>query len=199
MKKAETRGHIVKNVTRNIGYFNPAINVHKGYPSKIEALKDMSRPGIRIALANPEVVFVGMLGAEIADKGLNPHERSLFRKNIVTYVEDFSKLAALLALKKVDAIIGFSYLNGWYPDKIDTVKLRQDEIRRIGVGQAALLTYTESRFPAERFLAFLDTKESRNILKKYHYFATLEEAGAWVGASKPVGGAYLLPCDWTGN
>ncbi len=73
----------------------------------------MSRPGIRIALANPEVVFVGMLGER--DKGLNPQERSLFRKNIVTYAEDFSKLAALLALKKVDAIIGFIYLNGWYP------------------------------------------------------------------------------------
>jgi len=159
----------------------------------------MSRPGIRIALANPEVVFVGMLGAEIADKGLNPQERSLFRKNIMTYAEDFSKLAALLALKKVDAIIGFSYFNGWYPDTIDTVKLRQDEIRRIGVGQAALLRYAENGFPAERFLAFPDTIESRNTFREYHYFATLEEAGTWVGGSKPVGSAYLLPRDWTGN
>jgi len=29
MKKAETRGHIVKNVTRNIGYFVPAMMFRK--------------------------------------------------------------------------------------------------------------------------------------------------------------------------
>jgi len=199
MKKADKRGHIVQNSTRNMGYFVPSINVQKGNPKGIKSLKDMARPGIRVALANPEVVYVGVMGAEIVDKRLNLQERSLFRNNIVTYAEDFSKLAALLALKKVDAIIGFSYLNGWYPDKIDTVKLRKDEILRIGVGQAALLNYTENRHLAERFLDFLDTKESRNIFKKYHYFATLEEAGAWIGASKPVGGEYLLPRDWTGN
>jgi molybdate transport system substrate-binding protein len=77
----------------------------------------MTRPGIRIVLANPESVFVGMVGAEIVDKAFNDQERSLFRKIIVTYAEDFSRLAALLVLKQVDAVIGFSYLNNWFPDK----------------------------------------------------------------------------------
>ncbi|HOO41756.1 MAG TPA: molybdate ABC transporter substrate-binding protein [Syntrophales bacterium] len=199
MNKAEKRGHVIPRSTRNMGYFVPSINVQKGNPKGIKSLKDMTKPGVRIALANPETVFVGMLGVEIVDKGLSSRERELFRKNIVTYAEDFSKLAALLALEKVDAIIGFGYLKGWFPDKIDTVKLRKEEILRIGVGQAALLNYTENRPLAERFLGFLDSKESRDIFKKYHYFATLEEAGAWIGASKPVGGGYLFPRDWMEN
>jgi molybdate transport system substrate-binding protein len=159
----------------------------------------MTRPGIRIALANPESVFVGMLGAEIVDKAFPDQERILFRKNIVTYTEDFSKLAALLVLKQVDAVIGFSYLNSWFPDKIDTIKLNVEEIQRIGVGQAALLNYSMNRPLAERFLDFLNSKESQNIFIKYHYFATLDEAREWIGAPKPVGGVYALPRDWTSN
>ena len=61
------------------------------------------------ASGDPEIVFVGLLGAEIVDKSLNPQERNLFRKNIVTYAEDLSRLAALLVLKQVDAVIDFSY------------------------------------------------------------------------------------------
>jgi hypothetical protein len=34
----------------------------------------------RIALANPESVFVGMLGAEIMDKAFNDQKRSTFIK-----------------------------------------------------------------------------------------------------------------------
>lgn len=116
-----------------MGYLIP-LNVQKGNPKGIKCLKDLTRPGIKIALANPESVFVGMLGAEIMDKAFNDQERSTFRKNIFTYAEDFSKLAALLVLKQVDALIGFSHLNGWFPDKIDTIKPEKTEIQRIGVG-----------------------------------------------------------------
>jgi molybdate transport system substrate-binding protein len=38
--------------------------------------------------------------------------------------------------------------------------------------------------------------EGRAIFKKYHYFMTPEEAGAWIGTKKPVGGEYLLPAEW---
>lgn len=199
MKKAGNRGHVAQDSVRNMGYFVPSINVQKGNPKGIKCLKDMTRPGIRIALANPESVFVGMLGAEIVDKAFPDQERILFRKNIVTYTEDFSKLAALLVLKQVDAVIGFSYLNSWFPDKIDTIKLNVEEIQRIGVGQAALLNYSMNRPLAERFLDFLNSKESQNIFIKYHYFATLDEAREWIGAPKPVGGVYALPRDWTSN
>lgn len=199
MKKAGNRGHLVQDSIRNMGYFVPSINVQKGNPKGIKCLKDMTRPGIRIALANPESVFVGMLGAEIVDKAFHDQERKLFRENIVTYTEDFSKLASLLVLKQVDAVIGFSYLNNWFPDKIDTIKLSAAEIQRVGVGQAALLNYSVNRPLAERFLVFLNSQESQNIFKKYNYFATLEEAREWIGAPKPVGGAYDLPRDWTGN
>jgi molybdate transport system substrate-binding protein len=199
MEKARARELILPGSIRSMGYVVPAINVQKGNPRNIRNLRDMVRPGIRLGFANPEIVFVGLLAAEIVDKSLNPQERGLFRKNIVTYAEDFSKLASLLILKQVDAVIGFSYLSAWYPDKIETVRLNPDEVRRIGVGQAAMLSYSKSTAQAEKFLEFLASRESQAIFKKYHYFSTLEEAASWLGAKKPVGGDYRLTTDWTGH
>lgn len=199
MEFARIRGLIVPDSLRDIGYVVPAINVQKGNPRGIRSLTDLTGPGIRVAIGNPEIVFAGMLGAEIVDRALSPPERESFRKNIVTYPEDLSRLATVLALKQVDAIIGFSCLSGWHPDKIETIKLQPDEVYRIGAGQAAALSYCENTALAERFLDFLASQKSRGIFKKYHYFATLEEATAWVGKSKPVGGVYTLPSHWTGR
>jgi molybdate transport system substrate-binding protein len=108
MERARSRGLIVPASLKDIGYVVPAINVRAGNSKGIRNLRDMTRPGIRVAIANPKVVFVGMLGAEIVDKALGAGEREQFRKNIVTYPEDPGKLATLLVLKQVDAIIGFS-------------------------------------------------------------------------------------------
>jgi molybdate transport system substrate-binding protein len=199
MEKARARGLVLPESIRSMGYVVPAINVQKGNPKGIRNLRDMTRPGIRLAFANPEIVYVGLLGAEIVDKSLNPRERNLFRKNIVTYAEDLSRLAALLVLKQVDAVIGFNYLSAWYPDKIDTVRLNPDEIHRIGVGQAAILSYSRSTPQAEKFLEYLASQQSQAIFRKYHYFATVEKATTWLGAKKPVGGDYQLPTDWTGH
>ncbi len=137
MEKAKGRGQIVAGSTRNIGYVVPSINVQKGNPKGINSLADMARPGIKIALANPETVFVGMLAVEIADKGLSLNDKTAFKKNIVTYAEDFGKLATYLILKQVDAVIGFSSMSGWYGDKIDTIKLAPAQIHRMMVSGVA--------------------------------------------------------------
>jgi len=196
MEKARSRGHILQESIKGFGYVVPAINVQKGNPKAIRSLKDMARPGIKVALGNPETVFVGMLGVEIIEKGLNPQERDALKKNIVTYAEDFNKLTSLLLLKQVDAVIGFSSMSGWYPDKVETVKLNSKEIHRIGVGQAAVLAYSKNKSAAEQFIGFLTSREGQTVFRKYHYFGTMEEANAWIGAKKPVGGEYRLPSEW---
>jgi molybdate transport system substrate-binding protein len=38
--------------------------------------------------------------------------------------------------------------------------------------------------------------ESQAVFKKYHYFATPQEAAVWLGASKSVGGEYIVPEGW---
>ncbi|MCX5814766.1 MAG: molybdate ABC transporter substrate-binding protein [Proteobacteria bacterium] len=196
MEKARKKGLVAGNSLRNIAYFVPCINVQKGNPKNIKRLKDLTREGIRVAIANPEVVYIGMLTAEIVDKNLTVQEKAAFKKNVVTHAEDFNKLAMFVALKQVDAVIGFHFLDGWYPDKIGTVKLNAREVQRIGAGQADIISFSQSKDNAKKFLDFLGSREAKAIFNKYHYFSTPEEAFKWIGEKKSIGGEYRIPADW---
>jgi molybdate transport system substrate-binding protein len=188
MEQARSKGLLAPVSIESFAYVAPAINVQKGNPRGITKLKDLTRPSLRVAIANPEIVFSGMLAAELVDKSFTPDERTLFKKNVVTYPEDVNKLAAVLLLKNVDAIIGLHNLGQWYPDKVDTIRLRADEIQRIGAGQAGVLSHSKVIPVAEKFKNFLTSSESNHIFAKYNYFAKPQDAFAWIGAAKPIGG-----------
>lgn len=155
MERAKRKGVIANKSIQNIAYIVPCINTQKGNPKNIHTLKDLIKPSIRVGLANPEIVYVGALAQEIITKNLSAGEKDALNANVVTYVEDFNKLSTLLVLKQVDAIIGFHFLEGWYPDRIGTVRLNPDEIRRIGVAQAAVITYTSNNEAANKFVNWL--------------------------------------------
>ena len=115
---------------------------------------------------------------------------------MITHAEDFNKLAMFVALKQIDAVIGFHFLDGWYPDKIGTVKLNAREVQRIGAGQAGIVSFSQSKDNAKKFLDFLGSREVKTIFNKYHYFSTPEEAFCWSGGKKPTGGDYPLHAEW---
>jgi molybdate transport system substrate-binding protein len=196
MTNAITKGVTHPDSVRNLGYVVPAIHVQKGNPKNIKNLRDLVHPGIRLALGNPETVFIGTLAVEIIEKGLSPEEKTLLRRNLVTYSEDFPRLSSLLLLQQVDAIIGFHYLGELYPDKVETLKLKPEETHRIGAGQIAVLSYSKNVPSAVKFIDFLLSEEGKKIFKKYHYFGTPEEAFAWIGGQKSIGGAYTVPQGW---
>ena len=196
MAKTKKKGLVVNKTLKNIVYFVPCINVQKGNPKNIKGLKDLTREGIKIAIANPEFVYIGMLATEIIDKNLNDREKADFKKNLITHAEDFNKLAMFVALKQIDAIIGFHFLEGWYPDKIENVKLDAKQLSRIGAAQAGIVNFSKSNAVAQKFLDFLHSEKTRSIFKKYHYFSSPEEAFQWLGGRKIIGGEYPVANDW---
>jgi molybdate transport system substrate-binding protein len=113
MARAQAKGVIKRGSVKDIAYVVPCINTQKGNPKKIEGLKDLAKPGIKVGLGNPEIVYVGAIAVEIIEKSLSPDEKKALKENVVTYVEDFNKLATLIALKQVDAVIGMHFLEGW--------------------------------------------------------------------------------------
>ena len=197
MEKATTKGLLIKSSVKNLGYMVPCINVVKGNPKQIKALKDLARPGLKIAIGNPELVYIGALAVELVEKNLTKEEKNGFRANIVTFAEDFNKLSTYLVLKQLDAIIGFHYLEGWYPDKVETIKLKPDQIQRIGSGQIGLLNNSNKKELAQKFVDFVTSDDAKKIFHKYKYFGSPDEAFVWIGEKKPVGGEYLIPKDWS--
>jgi molybdate transport system substrate-binding protein len=196
MEKAIAKGLLMKSSVKSLGYMVPCINVIKGNPKNIKALQDLERPGLKIAIGNPELVYIGALAVELIEKNLSKEEKSSVRANIVTFAEDFNKLSTYLILKQLDAIIGFHYLEGWYPDKVETIKLKPDQIQRIGSGKIGTLTHSNKKELSQKFIDFITSDETKKIFQKYKYFGSPDEAFAWIGEKKPVGGEYLIPKEW---
>jgi molybdate transport system substrate-binding protein len=196
MEKAKKDGDVFPDTEAIITYLVPAINVQKGNPHGIQTLKDLTKPGIKVAIANPETVCVGLYAVEIIEKNSSPAEKTAFKANLLNYTESCEKTATAISLKQVDAVIGWSVFEHWDPEKIQTIPLDASQIPRVGYIPIAVASYTKKQAAAQQFIDFLVSKEGQAIFAKYGYFATPAEAIAYIGEEKPVGGEYTLPADW---
>lgn len=197
MELAKKKNLVLPESERAVVYLVPAINVQKGNPKKVKSLSDLTNPGLRVAIANPEGVCVGLYAVEIIEKNLKPSDLAALRKNLVNYTESCEKTATAISLKIVDAVIGWSVFQDWDPERIQTIPLKKEEILRIGYIPIAISKYTTNRALAQTFIDFILSTEGRRIFKKYNYFMSPDEAFAWIGEKKPVGGEYTLPPQWT--
>ena len=93
-------------------------------------------------------------------------------------------------------MIGWSVFQYWDPERIETIAPRPSQIPRVGYIPIAVASYTKNQAAAQQFIDFLTSAEGQAIFAKYGYFTTPEEAFAYVGEEKPVGGEYTLPADW---
>ena len=196
MELAKREGLVFPETEKIIVYLVPAINVQKGNPHKIRTLKDLTKPGLKVAIANPEGVCVGAYAVEIIEKEFSPEEKSAFQKNLANYTGSCEKTATAISLKQVDAVIGWRVFEHWDPERIETVPLDPAQVQRIGYIPIAVSTFTQNRQAAQDFIDFLTSPAGQAVFSKYHYFATPEDAFKWLGTTKPVGGEYVIPPAW---
>jgi molybdate transport system substrate-binding protein len=123
MEKAKRDGDVLANTERVIVYLAPAINVQKGNPHSIRTLKDLTRPGLNVAIANPEGVCVGAYAVEIIENEFTPKQKSAFRDNLINYTESCEKTATAISFKMADAVLGWRVFEHWDPARIETVPL----------------------------------------------------------------------------
>jgi len=196
MEIAKKKGLVFPDTERYVVYLVPAITVQKGNPKNIQTLQDLTKPGLKVAIANPEGVCVGLYAVEIIERNLTPQEKAALKKNLVNYTESCEKTATAISLKTVDAVIGWRVFQYWDPARIETIPLRKDQIPRIGYIPIAISKFTTNRELAQRFIDFILSEEGKTIFRRYNYFMTPEEACAWIGEKKPVGGEYSVPRGW---
>jgi len=196
MEKAKAEGLVLPETERVVTYLIPAINVQKGNPKGIHSLKDLTRPGIRVAIANPEQVCVGMYAVEIVEKNLSPSEKRGFRENLVNYTESCEKTANVISLKAADTVLGWRVFQYWDPERIETIYLKPAEIPRIGYIPIAISKFAHEKVLAQQFVNFLLSPQGKAIFRKYHYLVELKEARPFTKSDTPVGGEYILPDEW---
>ncbi len=196
MEIAKKEQIVIPNSEKKIVYLVSAINVQKGNPKNIKSLNDLIKPGIRVAIANPNGVCVGTYAIEIIEKNFNKKEKEQFRKNLVNYTSSCAKTANAIALKQVDAVIGWRVFKYWNSNLIDTIPLKSKELVRVGYIPIAISIYSKQKKLAQKFINFLSSKEAKDIFKKYHYLSTQKEAFDYIGEKKKVGGEYKVPKEW---
>ncbi|MDP2970187.1 MAG: molybdate ABC transporter substrate-binding protein [Deltaproteobacteria bacterium] len=177
-------------------YLVPAINVQKGNPKKICSLKDLTKEGIRLAIANPESVCVGTYAVEVIERNLNSQEKEGLRRNLVNYTESCEKTANVISLRAVEAVIGWRVFQYWDPERIETVFLKPEEIPRIGYIPVAISKFTQDTALAQTFVDFILSPQGKSIFQKYNYLMDLQEARRFTKPDTPVGGEYVLPKEW---
>jgi len=196
MEMAKKEGLVFPESEKIIVYLIPAINVQRGNPKEIHSLKDLTKDGVRVAIANPEMVCVGTYAVEIVEKNLTPSEKEKFKKNLVNFTESCEKTASVISLKAVDAVIGWEVFQYWDPDRIETILLKPDAISRIGYIPIAISRFTEDKIAAQEFIDFLLSSRGKAAFQKYHYLMDLQKARRFTKPDTPVGGEYLLPEEW---
>lgn len=196
MEKAKQDGDVLPDSEKIIVYLVPAINVQKGNPRNIRSLADLTRPGLRVCIANPEGVCVGAYAVEIIEGAFNSEQKAAFKRNLVNYTESCEKTATALSLKMADATIGWRVFEHWDPDRIESIPLPKEQVPRIGYIPVAISKFSKDTKEAQAFIDFLTGPEGQAVYAKYHYFATEQAASEWLGATKPVGGIYEVPPTW---
>lgn len=196
MEMAKKEDLVFPESEKILVYLVPAINVQKGNPKKIYSLKDLAKDDIRVAIANPETVCVGIYAVEIIEKNLSPSEKEKFKKNVVNYTESCEKTANAISLKAVDAVIGWRVFHYWDPERIETIYLKPEEVSRIGYIPIAISKFTQDKMLAQKFIDFLLSPQGKVIFQKHQYLMDLNEAIRYTKPNTPVGGEYVLPNNW---
>jgi len=196
MELAKKEGFVFPESEKILVYLVPAINVQKGNPKRIYSLRDLTRKGLRVAIANPEMVCVGTYAVEIIERNLNQAEKEKFKKNLVNYAESCEKTANIISLKAVDAVLGWRVFQYWDPERIETIYLRPEEIPRIGYVPIAISKFTRDKTLAQKFIDFLFSSHGKSVFRKHHYLMDLQEAQRFAKPDTPVGGEYVLPNGW---
>lgn len=184
--------HLVEGEATILAYLVPAIIVAKGNPLGIGGLADLARPGLRVGLADPEGVCVGLYAVEVLmANGLA--ER--VRPNLRGQVESCARAAAMIPLGMVDAVLGWREFAAWNPAAMEAVPLRPEQIPRLAFIPAVRVRGAGNPTGAAAFTAFLASPEGAAIFRKWGYLTRQDEVRPLAPAAR-IGGSYRLPPEW---
>jgi molybdate transport system substrate-binding protein len=183
---------LIEGESYTIAYLVPAIIVQKGNPKNIMGLSDLAKPGIRVGIADPKSVCVGLYAVELLEKNeMTPR----IRPHLEGFVESCSKTAAMIPLKTVDAVLGWREFASWDLDAFDVVLLSPEQIPRLAYIPAAQLRHAKHPTEAKLFIEFLQSSAAQTLFRQWGYFTTEQEARLLAPRAK-IGGEYHLPGGW---
>lgn len=149
----------------HVGFVAPVLAVQKGNPKGLRSIEDLTQPGLKVALSNPEYSTCGeMVFALLEKKGI----KEAVMKNVENRLtKGHSNLGNFLKTQAVDAVIMWNGVAHTFRDSLDVVKTPyeyDEEIRVHIIG----LSYTKEPEALRQFINFVRTK-GPEIFAEYGY------------------------------
>ncbi len=151
----EVRGIVVRGQRRTIAQRRSALLVPAGNPAGVAALRDVARPGVRVAVSVLDCLK-GLWEDICGRAGLiDP-----VRKNISFYANGCIAIMEAVAQEKADVAFGWSAFHHLEPARVRILPLPPEQSVCRGTG-IALLKFSRRPRAAVRFMDFLTTPEAR--------------------------------------
>lgn len=171
MSDAINKGYIdnttVKNITQNI----PVIAVQKGNPKNITSLSDLAKPGVRVALGDPQGPAIGKTSQKLLNKtGLT----SSIEPNVVVKTTTVNQLLTYLVTDQADATIIWQDMVTWSEGqgKIEIIQIPDNQNFKSTVPMAVTV-YSKNKQLAQEFEDFSTGPAGLAIWQKWG-FKTLQ-------------------------
>lgn len=184
--------HLVEGEATILAYLVPAIIVAKGNPLRIQTLDDLARPGLKVGMADPDGVCVGLYAVEVLTA--NSLDQQV-KPNLRGQVESCARAAALIPLGMADAVLGWREFAAWNPAAMEVVPLRPEQVPRLAYVPAVKIRGARNPSGAAAFTAFLSSAEGMAIFHKWGYL-TREADVRPLAPQAGIGGSYQLPAGW---
>jgi len=160
---AKDRGFI--DAERPVVYFLPVIIVQEGNPRNIRGLHDLARPGLRVALGDPEALAVGPVTQRILERAelLGAVERNVSMK-----AGCIPELANAVSMRTADAGIVWDAVARQHDKHVDIVPILADYNE---VAEVLVTTLTCSKQPdeARRLMEFIASDEAAALFHRYGF------------------------------
>jgi molybdate transport system substrate-binding protein len=183
--------NLVEGEATILAYLVPAIIVAKGNPLRIQSLDDLARPSLKVGMADPDGVCVGLYAVEVMTaNGLDQK----VKPNLRGQVESCARAASMIPLGMADAVLGWREFAAWNPAAMEAVLLRPEQIPRLAYVPAVKIRGGNAQ-GAAAFITFLTSAEGEAIFRKWGYL-TREADVRPLAPQARIGGIYRLPEGW---
>ncbi len=151
--------------SHSVTVFIPVIMVQKGNPHNIQHLDDLSKPGVKLGIADERAAAIGRITWLIYEK--NDISRELIEDNIVFDSVTVHELVTGITLGHVDAAIV------WEPvargqEEAEVIEIPYDNNITVPV-PLAMLSSTRDQENAGRFIEYMLSEESQSVFEKHRF------------------------------
>jgi len=190
-----------------VAALKPVIVVPKGNPKKLQGLRDLAAPGVRVVLSHPVYSTAGWIIPVMAGRA---GVRKALEANVISRTKGGSGAANAVIMGTADAAICWGPVAHLRGDRLDAVEIEPaflpiqgvDAITSatFGVMELACIKVTVATLKCSQeleqatgFAVFLASEEAARVWSDFG-FSSVEAATACAGPAPPLSGELLVHC-----